>query len=533
VVLFPASCKGAGNITFPCPPGTDGTAKCHAQAHKDAATRQNPSSAERTCDADKNTFGCAFYSRIADLEKTTKAAAPPKKPTLTTLHLGIFNDGTGNNLELDMKTDSVSNIGKLYQLYPQTIEADQLWDKHYVHGIGTDGSYDGLKQGFAVGFDERIEDSLKWLERMAGQHPDAELKLHIFGFSRGAAEARALVNRMFEDDHRAKFGLSKSKIEIEVLALFDTVGSTGLPGNGFDLGYDLTVHADRVTKVIHLIAQSEVRSNFDLWSIRCHPGIHSDLRVEQWVKTRAESMSVAPEDWEEVRGRAPMPNPKWEEWILPGMHADVGGGYGPDEWIPDLPTPAPHEGEPLNDYVYRILDERLNQGGTPRGLVSNSSESEDTLKARVKKFHEERYRRELAEFERVRQEARATGQPSSIPERLQSKPVLRIPKIRQLNNDLSRLALEVMRQRTTAAKVRWLAVTEVRPEVRKWFQPLPPEHVLLKFLEYSKNMDMFESTLQVGLDPFKQVISEYAHDSRWLLDLPNRKRDVYFGGRKS
>jgi len=534
VFLFPETCKGAGNITFPCPAADGKASKCQEQFHEDAATRQKPSESERTHEADKNTYGCKFYSQIAEIEKKAEAAQQQTKPVITTLHLGVFNDGTGNSLEYDIKTGAVSNIGKLYQLFPQTTEHGVMHDKHYVHGIGTDGDgkfVGGIKQGVASGFEERVKDSLRWLQKMSESHPDAELKLYIFGFSRGAAESRALVNELFHDEALKYFKLDKIKIEVVLLAIFDTVGSIGIPGQGFNFGFDLRVYASRVTKVIHLCAQSEVRGAFDLWSIRIPSGLGNATGPEEYMKTGP--VAVGAEDWEEVRGRNPLPNPEWEEWILPAMHADVGGGYEPEEWIPDLPIPEPIAGESVNEYVYRVMDERLEHGWTPRGLFSNSVETKEQIEARVKQVHEEQYQRDMAEFERVRQEARATGHASAIPERLQSKPVLKIPGVRLLNNDLTRLALAVMMDRTTKAGVQWGEVSKTPPYVQKWFDPLPPGHIVSQFIQYSKDMNVLESTLQIGLDPYRRLIANYSHDSRWLLDLPRRKRDVYFGGRIS
>jgi len=84
----------------------------------------------------------------------------------------------------------------------------------------------------------------------------------------------------------------------------------------------------------------------------------------------------------------------------------VGGGYGPDGWIPDLPTPRAQAGESLNEYVYRVMDGRMDAGATPRGLVSNPDETKEQVAARVRELHERRY---------------------------QSMPVLRTPGLRQLN----------------------------------------------------------------------------------------------------
>ena len=228
-----------------------------------------------------------------------------------------------------------------------------------------------------------------------------------------------------------------------------------------------------------------------------------------------------------------MPNPAWEEWVLPGMHADVGGGYGPEEWIPDLPVPDPEAEESLNDYVYRVLNERLDNGGTPRGLAGNTTESKSQVAQRVKELHERHYLQEMAEFERVRFQQQSLAPLGPIPERYRSMPVLKIPGLRCLTNDLSRLALEVMRQRTTAAGVRWKVISDLSAERQKWFTSLPPDHPVQKLIDRSKDLSLLESTLQTGFDLFRKVVADYFHDSRWFLDLPQRKREVFFGGKKS
>jgi outer membrane protein OmpA-like peptidoglycan-associated protein len=66
--LFPATAKGPGKVTFPCPAWSDGTASCKKQLFPDADKRRNPTDAERTWEAAKDTFGCQFYSAIATKE---------------------------------------------------------------------------------------------------------------------------------------------------------------------------------------------------------------------------------------------------------------------------------------------------------------------------------------------------------------------------------------------------------------------------------------------------------------------------------
>lgn len=66
--LFPATAKGPGKVTFPCPAWSDGTANCKKQLFPDADKRRNPTDAERTWEAAKDTFGCQFYAAIATKE---------------------------------------------------------------------------------------------------------------------------------------------------------------------------------------------------------------------------------------------------------------------------------------------------------------------------------------------------------------------------------------------------------------------------------------------------------------------------------
>ena len=74
--LFPATAKGPGKVTFPCPAWSEGTAKCKKQLFPDADKRRNPSDAERTWEAAKDTFGCQFYSAIAMKENQVANSTP-------------------------------------------------------------------------------------------------------------------------------------------------------------------------------------------------------------------------------------------------------------------------------------------------------------------------------------------------------------------------------------------------------------------------------------------------------------------------
>lgn len=126
----------------------------------------------------------------------------------------------------------------------------------------------------------------------------------VFGFSRGAAQARVFVNWLHE------FMLGRGELfgvpsYVRMLGLFDTVSSVGLTkvagGHGHSdwaLAEDLPIHPD-VKNCVHFVALHELRTNFPCDSI---------LPAED---------AILP--------------PGWCEHFYPGAHSDVGGGYAPGE----------------------------------------------------------------------------------------------------------------------------------------------------------------------------------------------------------
>jgi hypothetical protein len=127
--------------------------------------------------------------------------------------------------------------------------------------------------------------------------------IHVFGFSRGAAESVAFCHRLNRLLDGGK--LAGIPTDVQFLGLFDVVASVGgsssvsrtmpLPDAIFDGHWDWANDVDEdlpgcVRKCLHLIAAHEQRMNFPLTQI----------------------------------GGA-------QEVMLPGVHSDIGGGYGPGE----------------------------------------------------------------------------------------------------------------------------------------------------------------------------------------------------------
>ncbi|SDC91684.1 Uncharacterized alpha/beta hydrolase domain [Massilia sp. PDC64] len=134
----------------------------------------------------------------------------------------------------------------------------------------------------------------------------------VFGFSRGATEARVFVNWLsslckLDAKVRGKTGgksLGGFDIQFDFLGLFDTVASVGLAnsfgifdGHGFWADAEESLRIPPGIKCLHLVAAHELRRSFPVDSIS--------------VK------GVLPEGCEEI--------------VVPGVHSDVGSGYCPSE----------------------------------------------------------------------------------------------------------------------------------------------------------------------------------------------------------
>ncbi len=136
------------------------------------------------------------------------------------------------------------------------------------------------------------------------------LELDVFGFSRGAASARHLVNEILKqrsgmlepilESRKARlsdsFSWSNGSVRLKVIGLFDTVAAIGSfkdMGNTRDASnrrVNLYLPPGCAQQVLHLVARDESRRNFALNSVR----------------------------------------PVWpREIVLPGAHSDIGGGYPP------------------------------------------------------------------------------------------------------------------------------------------------------------------------------------------------------------
>jgi uncharacterized protein (DUF2235 family) len=229
----------------------------------------------------------------------------------------IFMDGTWNDENGKQGSGLITNVVKLYKSLEEDSET-QI--SRYFRGIGNDDDYNfwGNYICGGTGRDEkRIRDEA-YATIAREYHPGD--KIHIFGFSRGAASARMLANQVYKEgipenikviwetfanrttrnieDRFVRYISSGKKldVDIEFLGVWDTVGAFGIPINilgipfaRWNLFKDMHV-AKNVKKAVHCVCLDETREAYVPTLMNYKPGV-----VE-------------------------------EVWF-PGVHSDVGGSY--------------------------------------------------------------------------------------------------------------------------------------------------------------------------------------------------------------
>jgi uncharacterized protein (DUF2235 family) len=269
------------------------------------------------------------------------------------VHIAIFFDGTGNNKDMDLPDKKWSNIARMYEA--ANLAAMRAKEKSvyaiYVSGVGTPYNGDAvswlekadvwmedgfLGMGAGAGGDRRLDhgsvavnkrlrdvliENAKKLGGDVAQYAVANSKksfgdvnaalsrhrlikainLSIFGFSRGAALARAFSNRVLDDCKMKGPTLTYQgyPLRLNFMGLFDTVASFGLPAQNIRTPFDERelIVSPMVERCVHYVAGHELRFSFPVDLIR-------------------------------KNGRF---SRNWLEKVFPGVHSDVGGGYGPGD----------------------------------------------------------------------------------------------------------------------------------------------------------------------------------------------------------
>lgn len=302
-------------------------------------------------------------------------AAPAPMSCQQTLTVSFFFDGTGNNLDADVGTWEHSSVARLYRSHRLDSESEGIFS-FYLPGIGTlfkdrevndpGGTLTG--KGFGAQGDTRLEWAFARLqEKIADAEARAQnptnkicwIKIAAFGFSRGAALARAfcrdLQKRCISDGKSTtgwRWKAGAYPIEITFLGLFDTVSAAGLPPSTNNLQRNPYAQAAQGMSLVSNLARMAMqtpelkRLAFGAPGADPAPGpFHghglwaTDMRIGPMVK-RCVHMMAAHENrnsfaldstlFEASSNMFAFPD-NTTEMIYPGVHSDVGGGYRPGE----------------------------------------------------------------------------------------------------------------------------------------------------------------------------------------------------------
>jgi len=245
-----------------------------------------------------------------------------------------------------------SNIALLSNFINSEDNKDE-YEKHfpiYIEGIGTVDQSKDSGTGYIAGTGDtgvegkvskaldQLLDIIKSFIGMNFEMTIEEIRLDVFGFSRGAAAARHFVNRALNETVINVLGISNirypikeilkkekytiNKVKVYFVGLFDTVSSVGLINtagefsNVAELGLNAISAAE---SVYHLAAADEHRKNFAL--------------------TNIDSACACEKEMGKVK-----------EVFLPGVHSDIGGSYNDNE-IENFVICD------MNDHIYRTYTE--------------------------------------------------------------------------------------------------------------------------------------------------------------------------------
>jgi hypothetical protein len=313
----------------------------------------------------------AVLTKVAAALKSADTQGVTPVSCKQVLWLSFFFDGTGNNLDADISLFKHSNVARLYRAHkPENKIGDML--VVYIPGVGTyfpeigDDGGSSLGLGCGKGGDQRLEFALqrfdKFLARpLALAHAPAssikEINIAVFGFSRGAALARAFVNMVMEKRCSLRDGEWKLKtgdwpVRFRFLGLFDTVASVGLPMSSNTTGVYEAYKSDTAGMIAKRLKKYEAtRPQALAFAAHGRPGAdpapgkdhgHDEwggrLRVHETVEevrhfvAGHEIRNSFPLDSISILATGKISKPAhFYETVYPGAHSDVGGGYTPGD----------------------------------------------------------------------------------------------------------------------------------------------------------------------------------------------------------
>lgn len=287
------------------------------------------------------------------------------------LWISFFFDGTGNNLQADIGILKHSNVARLFRAHKDSNEVDGIFSI-YIPGIGTyfpeigDDGGDVFGLGCGAMGEARLNYALDEFDRVlrkplarAAAPANAILEINVaaFGFSRGAALARAFINMVMErrcnlKDRKWVLKNGNWPVRYRFMGLFDTVASVGLPMSSNTTGFYESARSDtsgmianrlkkyEVTRPEELAFASGARSGTDPapgdqhghreWGARLV--IHETVEEVRHFIAAHELRNSFPVDSVSILSKGLIAKPShFYESIYPGAHSDVGGGYAPGE----------------------------------------------------------------------------------------------------------------------------------------------------------------------------------------------------------
>lgn len=259
------------------------------------------------------------------------------------MRVGVFFDGTGNNKENDksvvnnagevIQGSSMSNIAKLSEIYQTGQDNEELTirDMVYKNGVGTINGKEDEGSGLAKGEGgiERVHEAIKQVADFFDKKPCAkEFIVDVFGFSRGAAQARHFVNELHD---RA----AGPNVKVGFIGLFDTVASFALSWSGV-LGFSEDQAGDNINQYQVMEYQGVRRQVVNpLDGMEVEAPYYKNI-----IKDFNFHLSAASADYiehfiarDEIRENFPLsslePNDGGfiNEKSFIGVHSDIGGGY--------------------------------------------------------------------------------------------------------------------------------------------------------------------------------------------------------------
>lgn len=268
--------------------------------------------------------------------KPTVVADCQQEPWLT-----FYFDGTGNNEKIDAPTNEHSNVARLHRARIDNEERTGRMS-FYIPGIGTPfreiGDEGGSwKSAVARGGQARLDWAWTRLQEQIAQaaaranNPVNKIRMihvAVFGFSRGAALARAFALKLQEACQASGAGWVTRKgqhpIRLYFMGLFDTVASVGVPAAARKYQQEAVAATPLLGFLPVLIASGADG----------HASWASDLHIPPMAERCVHHVAA-----HEIRNSFPLDTMLKDghypanvlEVVYPGVHSNVGGGYRPGE----------------------------------------------------------------------------------------------------------------------------------------------------------------------------------------------------------